>query len=76
MRGGKIRVHYKRAIIGSPAKRHKSAFRWRADDGPTLNTGLVAAIFQGIRSCIARNPVFGDCLGGGCQDPLSPWIRT
>ena len=23
------------------------AFRWRADDGPTLNAGLVAAIFRG-----------------------------
>ena len=29
------------------------AFRWRADDGPTLNAGLVAVIFQGIRTCIA-----------------------
>ena len=38
-----------RAIIGAPVKRHhKMAFRWHADDGPTLNAGLVAAIFQGI----------------------------
>ena len=46
------------------------AFRWRADDGPTLNTGLVAAIFPGIRTCIARKP----CIfqGGGGPDPLSP----
>ena len=27
-----------------------------ADDGPTLNAGLVAVIFQGIRTCIARKP--------------------
>ena len=30
------------------------AFRWRADDGPTLNAGLVAVIFQGIRTNIIK----------------------
>ena len=40
------------------------AFRWRADDGPTLNAGLVAAIFQGIRTCIARKPYILVILGG------------
>ena len=30
------------------------AFRWHADECPTLNAGLAAAIFQGIRTCIAR----------------------
>ena len=29
-----------RAIIGPPTKRH--TFRWRADDDPILNAGLVA----------------------------------
>ena len=38
-RGSKY--HYKRAIIGPPA------FRWRADDGPTLNAGFVAFWFLG-----------------------------
>ena len=33
---------YKRAIISPPAKRHLMAFRWRSDDGPTLDAGLVA----------------------------------
>ena len=47
MRGGGSKYHYKRAIIGPPAKRHLMAFRWRADDDPTLNAGLVAAIFAG-----------------------------
>ena len=42
--------HFKRAIIGPPA------FRWHADECPTLNAGLAAAIFQGIRTCIARKP--------------------
>ena len=36
------KYHYKRAIIDSPAKRHLNAFCWQADDGPTLNAGLVA----------------------------------
>ena len=32
------------------------AFRWRADNGPTLNAGLVAACdFKGIRTSIAKN---------------------
>ena len=36
------KYHLKRAILGPPAKRHLMAFRWRADDGPTLNSGMVA----------------------------------
>ena len=54
------------------------AFRWRADDGPTLNAGLLAAIFQGIRACIARKPYIFVVFQGG-PDPLPPpplWIRT
>ena len=56
------------------------AFRWHAVDGSALNAGLVAAIFQGIRTFIARKPnifvIFQG--GGGGPDPLSPplWIRT
>ena len=55
--------HSKRAIIGSPA-----TFRWNADECPTLNAGLAAAIFQGIRTCIARKHyifVIFQCLGSG-----------
>ena len=40
---------------GDTAGHHRPAgepaFRWRADDGPTLKSG----IFRGIRTCIARN---------------------
>ena len=43
--------HYKRVFIGPPAKRHLSA-----DDGPTLNAVLIAVIFQGIRTSIAKKP--------------------
>ena len=44
------------------------AFRWHADECPTLNAGLAAAIFQGIRTCIARKPyifVIFQCGGSG-----------
>ena len=47
------------------------AFRWHADDGPTLNAGLVAVIFQGIRTFIARKPNIFVIFQGG-PDPLSP----
>ena len=48
------------------------AFRWRADDGPTLNAGLIAAIFQGIRtSIIAKKPyIFVIFQGGGSGPPV------
>ena len=51
------------------------AFRWHADDGPTLNAGLVAAIFQGIGTCIRKPYIFVIFQGG--SGPLSPfWIHT
>ena len=43
-----------------------------ADDGPTLNAGLVAAIFQGIRTCFARKPYIFVIFQGG-PNPLSPF---
>ena len=49
------------------------AFRWRANDGPTLNAGLVATIFQGIRTYIAQKSyIFVIFQGGGGPDPLPP----
>ena len=46
-------------------------FRWRADDGPILNAGLV---FQGIRTSFAKKPYI--CVifqGGGVPlPPLDP----
>ena len=47
----------------------KMEFRWPADDGPTLNAGLVA----GIRSSIAKKPyifvIFQVCVWGGGRIP-------
>ena len=48
------------------------AFRWRADDGPTLNAGLVALWFyRGSGPVLLRNPIFIFFQGG--PDPLSPF---
>ena len=45
------------------------AFCWRADDDATLNAGLVALSFSGIRISIAKKPdIFGDFSG---PDPPS-----
>ena len=35
---GGFKYHYQRAAT----KRHLNGFRWRADDGPRLNIGVVA----------------------------------
>ena len=58
MREGGSKYNYKRAIIGPPVKRHKVVFLWRADDGPTLNAGLVAAIFRGSGAILLVDPIF------------------
>ena len=65
--------------INGPSSAHQQnaiemAFCWRANDGPTLNAGLVAAIFfQGIQTSIAKKPNnFEIFQGGWGPDPLSP----
>ena len=48
------------------------AFRWRADDGPKLNAGLVALwFFSGSGPVLLRNPTFL-WFFRGVSDPLSP----
>ena len=67
IRGGKIKVPL-----------YKRAFRWRADDGPILNAGLVALRFSGDRTCIAIKPYI--CChfrgGGGTGPPVPLRIRA
>ena len=41
------KYHENRATIGPPAKRHLKAFRWRANDGPTLNGTLIFCNISG-----------------------------
>ena len=56
---GESKFHHKRAIIGPQAKRHWMVFRWRADDCPTLNAGLVSLrFFRESRPVLLRNPIF------------------
>ena len=46
------------------------AFRWRADDGPTLNAGLIAPGFvRGPGPVFLRNPIFCDFQGVCGPDP-------
>ena len=42
MSGGRIKIPLLAGLVGPPAKAIEMAFPWRADDGPTLNAGLVA----------------------------------
>ena len=49
------------------------AFRWQADGGQTLNAGLVAVLFQGIRTSIAKEPCsFAIYPGEGVRTPCPP----
>ena len=51
-----------------------SCFRWRADDGPTLNAGLVAFMtFQEIRTRITKKLYTFVTFQVGA-DPLSPLL--
>ena len=54
------------------------AFPWRADDGPTLNAGLVSLwLFRGSEPVMPRNPIIYDFFflgGGGGLAPLSPTL--
>ena len=56
------------------------AFRWNADECPTINAGLAAAIFQGIRTCIARKPYimwfFSVGSGPGSARVISRYFGT
>ena len=60
--GGGIEDAYT-AINGPSSARQRNAiemvFRWRADDGSTLNAGLVALLFfRGSLPVLQRNPIF------------------
>ena len=41
MSGGRIKIPLLAGLVGSSARQRKP-LKWRADDGPTLNAGLVA----------------------------------
>ena len=69
---GGPKCEYKLDFIGPPAKRHKMAFRWPADDGLTLNFGLVALwFFRGSGPVLLRNSIFCNSSGSGLGPPVS-----
>ena len=48
-------------------------FRWRPDDGLTLNSGLVALrFFRGSGPVLLGNPIFCDLSGVGSEPPAPP----
>ena len=56
------------------SNRQRMVFLWRADEGPTLNVGLVALlILRGSGPVLLRNPIFCDFRGvmTSCP-PLDP----
>ena len=59
--------------IGGPTSaRQRNAFRWRADNGPTLNARLVACDFSGdLDQSLLRNHIFVD-FKGGVRTPCPP----
>ena len=48
------------------------AFRWRADNDPSLNVDLVALSFSGIRTSIAKKPYDFVIFQGGGSRPIVP----
>ena len=70
-KSGQSSAHQRNAI--------SMAFRWRPDDGLTLNSGLVALRFsKWIRTNIAKKTFFVIFQGGGggSVPPVAPlWIR-
>ena len=58
-------------ISGSSSARQRYSIKWRANDGPILNVGLVALWILGDLDQYCWNPMFL-CFLRGCPDPLSP----
>ena len=59
-------VHQQNAI--------QMAFRWHADDGPTLNAGLVAFYFSGLRIRIFVKSYNFMIYGGGGGEGAKPHV--
>ena len=63
-------------ISGQSSARQQNAiymaFRLRADDGPTLNAGLVAVILQGILTSTAKEPYIFVIIQVGSGPPVPP----
>ena len=71
---GGSRYHYKRAIIGPPAKCHLNGVSLVCWWWPNIECWLYGSfvIFRGSRPVLLQNPIFLWFFRGGGQDPLSP----
>ena len=71
MRGGGSKYHFKRAIIGPPAKRHLNGVSLACRCWPNIECWLGSfVIFQGIRTSIAKKPfIFVIFQGGPASSP-------
>ena len=85
MRGKRIQIALKAGHHRPASETHLMAFRWGADDGPTLNDGFGSfEIFQGVPTSIAKKPyifVKFQGVGGGVGvrppcPPLDPHMRA
>ena len=77
---GGSKYHYKRAIIGPPAKRHLNGVSHACWWWPNIECWLGGfVVFQGIWTRIAKKPyIFCDFSGGGSRPhvpPLDPHMR-
>ena len=73
MRGGRIQIPLEAGHHWSSSKHHLMALGWHADDGPTLNAGLVAFRFsRDTDQYCLETLYFCDVQGGGGPDPMSP----
>ena len=67
-----VLCHAQNTTIGGPSSAcQRNAFRLRADNGPTLNAGLVACNFSGDLDQYCLETLFFAIFKGG-PDPLSP----
>ena len=63
-------------LSGPSSARQRNAIKWRFAGvpmiGPIFNAGFVAALFQGMRTFIARKPLYICDFSGRGPEPLSP----
>ena len=77
-REGGSKYHYKRAIIGLPAKRHLNGVSLACRWWPNIKCWLGSfKIFRGSGPVLLRNPIYFLIFQGG-PDPCPPllWIRA
>ena len=66
-------MHYKRAIIGPPARRHLNGVSLTGRWWPNIECWLGSfAVLQGIRASIAKKPYIFVIFQGGSVPPVPP----